>query len=104
MEKKKTSAFLKAGWKKLLHGLAVLGIPVLMLPVIYLGNAISVADGFTAVDPPFGRTMLFFAENLLGGAVCAVLCLLADRIRQKDEDNARFALFANILMGAGPGP
>ena len=34
MEKKKTSAFLKAGWKKLLHALAVLGIPVLMLPVI----------------------------------------------------------------------
>ena len=34
MEKKKTSAFLKAGWKKLLHGLAVLGIPVLMLPVM----------------------------------------------------------------------
>ena len=101
MEKKKTSAFLKAGWKKLLHGLAVLGIPVLMLPVIYLGNAVSVADGFTAVDPPFGRTMLFFAENLLGGLICALLCLLADRIRQKDEDNARFALFANILMGAG---
>lgn len=101
MEKKKTSAFLKAGWKKLLHALAILGVPVLMLPVIYLGNAISVENGFEAVNPPFGRTMLFFAENLLGGVVCALLCLLADRIRQKDEDNARFALFANLLMGAG---
>ena len=101
MEQKKTSAFLKAGWKKLLHALAILGVPVLMLPVIYLGNAISVENGFEAVNPPFGRTMLFFAENLLGGVVCAVLCLLADRIRQKDEDNARFALFANLLMGAG---
>lgn len=101
MGKKKTAFFKGAGWKKLLHALSVLGLPVLMLPVIYLGCGISVENGFDAVDPPLRTVLLYFGENLLGGAACALLCLLADRIRQKDEDNARFALIANILMGAG---
>ena len=101
MGNRKTSFFKGAGWKKLLHALSVVGLPVLMLPVIYLGCAVSIEDGFNAADPPLRTVLLFFGENLLGGAVCALLCLLADRVRQKDEDDARFALFANILLGAG---
>lgn len=101
MEKKKTSPFVKSGWKKLLHALAVLGLPVILLPVIYLGCAISISNGFDAVEPPFGVVMLYFLENMVGGVICALLSLLADWIRRRDEDNARLALSANILMGAG---
>ena len=101
MRKKKTSFFKGAGWKKLLHALSVLGLPVLMLPAIYLGCAVSVEDGFNAVDPPLRTVLLYFGENLLGGAACALLCLLADRIRQKDEDDARFAFLPTSCWGQG---
>ena len=98
---KKDTGLRAVRWKKAFYRLSMLGVPVIMLPVIMLGCAITVSDGFHANDPSFPLVMRYFAQNLLGGIFAWLLTLLADKIRQKDIDNARFALFANLLMGAG---
>ncbi len=100
---KKTSAhaFRAVRWKKAFYRLSMFGIPILMLPVVLFGCAVTISDGFHVNDPDLRQVILYFADNMLTGIFAWILSLLADKIRNKDSDNARFALLANLLMGAG---
>lgn len=85
------------------YWMSLVGVPFLMLPVIYLGCSVSITTGtgFQTHDPQLSHLLLLFGENVLGGIICALLTLLAGKIRNKDTDNAKLALMANILMMIG---
>ena len=99
MTKNKVSKSVR--WKKLFYSLSMIGIPVLMLPVIALGCAITIDEGFQSNDPDTIRILWYFGQNFLAGMIGWILTALADKIRNKDIDNARYSLFANILMIVG---
>ena len=85
------------------YWMSLCGIPFVMLPVIYFACAVSITtgQGFGGHDPNLSRMLILFAENLLGGVICALLTLLGGKIRDKDPDNAKLNLTANILMAVG---
>lgn len=85
------------------YWMSLCGIPFVMLPVVYFACAVSITggEGFTGHDPNLSRMLVLFAENLLGGILCALLTLLGGKIRDKDPDNAKLTLTANILMAVG---
>ncbi len=85
------------------YWMSLIGIPFLMLPVIYFACAISITTGtgFQSHSPSLPHTLLLFGENVLGGVICALLTVLAGKIRDKDSDNAKLSLAANILMAVG---
>lgn len=85
------------------YWMSLIGVPFLMLPVIYFACAVSITTGtgFQARDPSLSHLLTLFGENVLAGVICALLTILAGKIRNRDTDNAKLALMANILMIIG---
>lgn len=88
-------------WKKLFYRLSMAGIPLIMLPVVYFGCSVVFRNGIDWADPDGWMLARYWGQNFLGGLICWGLTLVADWLRNRDRDDARLALAANILMGVG---